>query len=72
MLGTLRRSGHSVVLTIPPDELVRAGVHVGEIVDFEIRPVEIRPKLTPRVDAVARAIIARPETAVAVARLADA
>jgi antitoxin component of MazEF toxin-antitoxin module len=72
MLGTLRKNGNSIVLTIPREELERVGAHEGDFVDYDIRPVDIRPRLTPRVETVARAIIARPETAVAVARLADA
>lgn len=71
MLGTLRRSGNSVVLTIPSEEMEHAGVHVGDMVDFNIRPVDIRPRLTPRVEAVARRISARPGTAKALARLAN-
>jgi antitoxin component of MazEF toxin-antitoxin module len=72
MLGTLRRSGNSVVLTIPPDQLERLGVREGDLVDYDIRPVEVRPKLPPHIEAKARAILARPGTAVALARLADA
>lgn len=51
MIGTLRRNGNSVVVTIPPEELARLGVHLGDMVDIQIRPVEIRPKLTPSVAA---------------------
>ena len=47
MIGTLRRNGNSVVVTIPPDELARLGVALGDMVEIQIRPVEIRPKLTP-------------------------
>jgi antitoxin component of MazEF toxin-antitoxin module len=51
VLGTLRRNGNSVVVTIPPEELARLGVRLGDMVDIQIRPVEIRPKLTPSVAA---------------------
>jgi antitoxin component of MazEF toxin-antitoxin module len=51
MIGTLRRSGNSIVLTIPPEELARAGAREGDMVDVQIRPVEIRPRLTPSLEA---------------------
>jgi antitoxin component of MazEF toxin-antitoxin module len=51
MIGTLRRSGNSVVLTIPREELERAGVHEGDMVEVQIRPVDVRPRLTPSLEA---------------------
>ena len=51
MLGTLRRSGNSVVITIPPEEMERAGVNAGDMVEIQIRPVDIRPRLTPALEA---------------------
>ncbi len=52
MLVKLRRSGNSFVVTIPPDEVERAGVHEGEMVDLHIRPVDIRPRLTPDLEEI--------------------
>lgn len=45
MIGTLRKSGNSIVVTIPREELDRVGVQIGEQVSLEIRPVDIRPRL---------------------------
>jgi antitoxin component of MazEF toxin-antitoxin module len=51
MIGTLRRNGNSVVVTIPRDELERAGLKEGDMVEVQIRPVDIRPRLTPSLEA---------------------
>lgn len=51
MLSTLRRNGNSIVITVPREEMEKVGAHEGELVDVQIRPVEIRPRLTPRVEA---------------------
>jgi antitoxin component of MazEF toxin-antitoxin module len=51
MIGTLRKNGNSVVVTIPPDELERVGAHAGDLVDIELRPVDVRPRLTPALRA---------------------
>lgn len=45
MLATLRKNGNSVVVTIPREELVAAGVDIGDQVDVQIRPVDVRPRL---------------------------
>jgi len=50
----------------------RAGVRPDEHVLVEIRPIEIRPKLTPQLQSVAEQILARPGTSEAIRRLADA
>ncbi|HLZ31505.1 MAG TPA: hypothetical protein VKV73_29655 [Chloroflexota bacterium] len=71
MITTIRRSGNSFVIRVPREEMERAGVQVDEHVLVEIRPVEIRPRLTPRLQAVAEEMLARPGTATAFARLAD-
>ena len=71
MITTIRKSGNSFVIRVPREEMERAGVHVDEHVLVEIRPIEIRPKLTPRLQAIAEDILARPGTANAFARLAD-
>ncbi|TMF05158.1 MAG: hypothetical protein E6I52_03180 [Chloroflexi bacterium] len=51
MIATLRRNGNSIVVTVPPDELERVGAHAGDLVDVEIRPVDVRPRLTPALRA---------------------
>ena len=51
MLSTLRKNGNSLVITIPREELERAGVHEGDMVEVQIRPVDIRPRLTPALEA---------------------
>ena len=45
LISTLRKSGNSIVVSIPREELERVGVKVGEQVSVEIRPVEVRPRL---------------------------
>ena len=71
MITTIRKSGNSFVIRVSREEMERVGVRPDEHVLVEIRPIEIRPKLTPRLEAVAKEIAARPETARAFARLAD-
>jgi antitoxin component of MazEF toxin-antitoxin module len=51
VISTLRKNGNSVVVSIPRDELERAGVRVGDMVEVQIRPVDIRPRLTPSLEA---------------------
>jgi antitoxin component of MazEF toxin-antitoxin module len=51
MIATLRKNGNSIVITIPREEMERAGVREGDMVDFQIRPVDIRPRLTPALAA---------------------
>jgi antitoxin component of MazEF toxin-antitoxin module len=71
MITTIRKSGNSFVIRVPREEMERAGVKPDEHVLVEIRPIEIRPTLTPALEAVAEDILARPGTAKAFARLAD-
>jgi antitoxin component of MazEF toxin-antitoxin module len=63
MITTIRKSGNSFVIRVPREEMERAGVKPDEHVLVEIRPVEIRPRLTPRLQSIADEILARPETA---------
>lgn len=51
MISTLRRNGNSVVITIPREELERVGAHEGDMVEVQIRPVDITPRLTPALKA---------------------
>ena len=71
MITTIRRSGNSFVIRVPRQEMARAGVKVGECVQVDIRPVEIRPKLPPEVQTVVDELIERPEVTAAFARLAS-
>jgi len=71
VLSTVRRSGNSIVVTLPREALEEAGVAVGDMVNVTIRPVEVRPRLTPALQAVAERIVANPETAQAFELLAD-
>jgi antitoxin component of MazEF toxin-antitoxin module len=71
MITTIRKSGNSFVIRVSREEMERAGVKPDEHVLVEIRPIEIRPKLTPRLVAVAQEIADRPGTAKALARLAE-
>jgi putative addiction module antidote len=41
----LRRTGNSIVVTIPKDELERLGVGEGDLVGIDVRRVEVRPVL---------------------------
>lgn len=46
-IGKLRRSGNSFIVTVPRDEVERLGLVEGQLVAVEVRPVEVRPSLTP-------------------------
>ncbi|MDQ6672107.1 MAG: hypothetical protein M3069_15420 [Chloroflexota bacterium] len=72
MITTIRKSGNSFVIRVPREEMERVGVKPDEHVLVEIRPIEIRPKLTPQLQAIAEDILAQPASARAIARLADA
>ncbi len=50
MIGTLRKSGGSIVVSIPREELERVGARAGDIVEVQIRPVDLRPRLTPALE----------------------
>jgi len=45
VLATLRKSGNSVVVTIPREELEAAGVSAGDTVSVTSRSVDVRPRL---------------------------
>jgi antitoxin component of MazEF toxin-antitoxin module len=46
-IGKLRRSGNSFIVTVPRDEVERLGLTEGQMVAVEVRPVDVRPSLTP-------------------------
>jgi hypothetical protein len=50
MISTLRRSGGSIIVSIPREELERVGAKVGDMVDVQIRPVDVTPRLTPALE----------------------
>jgi hypothetical protein len=52
VLATLRKSGNSVVVTIPKEELEAAGVQPGDTVSITICPVDVRPRLRADVRAI--------------------
>jgi antitoxin component of MazEF toxin-antitoxin module len=72
VITTIRKSGNSFVIRVSREEMERVGVKPDEHVLVEIRPIEIRPRLTPQLQAIAEDILAQPATARAIARLADA
>ena len=72
MITTIRRSGNSFVIRVPREEMERLGVVVDELVAVEIHPVDIRPRLTKPLQAIADNLLDRPATARALAQLADA
>lgn len=43
----LRKAGNSYVVTIPREEVERRGLEEGQLLAIEVRPVEIRPVLSP-------------------------
>jgi antitoxin component of MazEF toxin-antitoxin module len=59
MIGTLRKSGNSVVVSIPREELERIGVQIGDQVSVEIRPVDIQPLLAADLTAAAEVELER-------------
>jgi antitoxin component of MazEF toxin-antitoxin module len=59
----IRRSGNSYIVTIPREELERQGLSEGEMAIIEVRAAEIRPKLPPRLRALAEQSWQEHETA---------
>ncbi len=47
IVGKVRKSGNSLILTIPKEEADRHGIAPGDMVMADIRPVDIRPRLAP-------------------------
>lgn len=43
IVGKLRKSGNSFIVTIPRDEVERLQLREGQTVSVEVRPVEVRP-----------------------------
>jgi len=49
--GKLRKSGNSFIVTVPKEEVERLQLAEGQTVSVEVRPVEVRPKLSPELRA---------------------
>ena len=45
--GKLRRSGNSFIVTVPKEEVDRLRLVEGQLVSVEVRPMEVRPVLSP-------------------------
>lgn len=48
----LRKSGNSFVVTVPRGEVEQLALHEGQLVTVEVRPVEVRPVLSPELQRV--------------------
>ncbi|HET6318190.1 MAG TPA: hypothetical protein VFG86_17180 [Chloroflexota bacterium] len=72
MIAQIKRSGNSFIIRVPREEMERVGVKPNEHVLVEIRPVGLEPGLTPELQRITDKVLASPETARAIARLADA
>ena len=48
----VRRSGNSLVVTIPKEEVERLGLHEGQLVAFDVTPLETRPVLPPELQTI--------------------
>ena len=59
IVSTVRRSGNSIVVSIPREELEAAGVQIGDQVSVTLRPIEIRPRLRADLQAAVDAEILR-------------
>jgi antitoxin component of MazEF toxin-antitoxin module len=46
--GRIRKAGNSYVVTIPPKEMDKRGLHEGQLVGFDPVPMELRPVAPPR------------------------
>ena len=57
----LRRSGNSFIVTVPKEEVERLQLREGQTVSVEVRPVEVRPVLSPRLRAIIDDIYPRAE-----------
>jgi antitoxin component of MazEF toxin-antitoxin module len=65
----LRRSGNSFIVTVPRDEVERLQLHEGQLVAVDVHAVEVRPVLSPALQALFDEIF--PEIEPALRYLAD-
>jgi antitoxin component of MazEF toxin-antitoxin module len=61
VVGKLRKSGNSFIVTVPRDEVERMGLSEGQMVAVEVRPVEVRPILAPDLQEVFEEVFRRHE-----------
>ena len=47
----IRRVGNSLVVTIPKEEAERQNLHEGDFVGIEVRKVQLKPEMSPEVQA---------------------
>jgi len=47
----VRRTGNSYVVTIPKEQVEQLGLTEGDYVDVSIQPLELRPRLSPKLRA---------------------
>ena len=47
----VRRTGNSLVVTIPKDQAERLGIVEGDMVDVSIEPLELRRRMSPELRA---------------------
>lgn len=59
----LRKAGNSYVVTIPREEVEQRGLKEGQLLSVEVRPVEVRPVLSPALRAALDVTWARDEAA---------
>ena len=57
----VRRSGNSLVVTIPKEDAERLGIAEGDMVELSIQPLELRPRMRPELRAAFEASWARNE-----------
>jgi antitoxin component of MazEF toxin-antitoxin module len=65
----LRRSGNSFIVTVPRTEVDRLHLHEGQTVAVDVHAVEVRPVLSPQLQAVFDEVF--PEIEPALRYLAD-
>ncbi len=51
VLQQLRRSGNSYVVTVPKELVERNGWQEGQLLSIDLTAVEVRPKMSPEVEA---------------------
>lgn len=57
----VRRTGKSLVVTMPKEAAERLGISEGDMVEIEIQPLELRPRMDPDLRAACEASWARNE-----------
>ena len=52
MIQQLRKAGNSFAVTVPKEVVERNGWKEGQLLDVELTELEVRPKMSPEVQAV--------------------